>query len=187
MAPEVRLPGVRGVVVKEPNRRGHRSPEPLLLAAALALAGCGRANEPRLFELLPPERTGVTFVNRLPDDTAFNILKYMYFYDGGGVAVGDVNNDGLPDLYFTANVGPNRLYLNKGSYRFEDVTDRAGVADPDAHQSRTGGAGRTLSAVSLCGGLVLLEGRRTLWRGGGKRGDQLRLGGLGVEAAQILL
>ena len=103
----------------------------LLFAAAMALAGCGRAREAQLFELLPPERTGVTFANRLPDDTAFNILSYMYFYDGGGVAVGDVNNDGLPDLYFTSNVGPNRLYLNKGDYRFEDITERAGVADPD--------------------------------------------------------
>lgn len=71
----------------------------------------------------------MTFVNRLPEDTAFNILNYLYFYDGGGVAVGDINNDGLPDLYFTANVGPNRLYLNKGNYQFEDITERAGVAD----------------------------------------------------------
>ena len=104
---------------------------PLLLAAVVTLAGCGRSRETQLFELLSPERTGVTFANRLPDDTAFNILTYMYFYDGGGVAVGDINNDGLPDLYFTSNVGPNRLYLNKGDYRFEDVTERAGVADPD--------------------------------------------------------
>src|SRR5947208_966089 len=103
----------------------------LVLAPVAALVGGGRAREPQLFEPLSPERTGVTFVNRLPDDTAFNILTYMYFYDGGGVAVGDVNNDGLPDLYFTSNVGPNRLYLNKGDYRFEDVTERAGVADPD--------------------------------------------------------
>src|SRR5437764_8114680 len=133
VAPEVRLPGVWGVVVRERNGRGHRSPEPIavLLLAALALAGCSRVREPRLFERLPPERTGVTFANRLPDDTAFNILKYMYYYDGGGVAVGDVNNDGLPDLYFTANRGPNRLYLNKGNYRFEDVTERAGVADAE--------------------------------------------------------
>jgi len=128
---------VRGVSVEEPNRRGHRSAEPMLAApmlflfAALALATCGRAREPQLFELLPPGRTGVTFANRLPDDSAFNILTYMYYYDGGGVAVGDINNDGLPDLYFTSNVGPNRLYLNKGDYRFEDVTDRAGVADSD--------------------------------------------------------
>jgi hypothetical protein len=115
-----------------PSRRDRPSASPaLLLAAALALAGCGRTREPQLFELLSPDRTGITFANRLPDDTAFNILTYMYFYDGGGVAVGDINNDGLPDLYFTSNVGPNRLYLNKGDYRFEDVTDRAGVADPD--------------------------------------------------------
>jgi len=101
------------------------------LLVAVAVAGCGRAREPQLFELLPPGRTGVTFANRLPDDSAFNILTYMYYYDGGGVAVGDINNDGLPDLYFTSNVGPNRLYVNKGDYRFEDVTDRAGVADSD--------------------------------------------------------
>jgi enediyne biosynthesis protein E4 len=100
-----------------------------LLVAALALSACGRPHEPQLFERLSPEHSGVTFANRLPDDTAFNILSYMYYYDGGGVAVGDVNNDGLPDLYFTSNVGPNRLYLNKGNYRFEDVTERAGVAD----------------------------------------------------------
>ncbi len=99
-------------------------------ATVLVLAGCsGGVGRPTLFERLPPERTGVTFVNRLPDDTAFNILNYLYFYDGGGVAVGDINNDGLPDLYFTANVGPNRLYLNKGNYQFEDITERAGVAD----------------------------------------------------------
>ena len=102
-----------------------------MLSLTLALNGCGHDRTPPLFELLPPDRTGVTFVNRLPDDTAVNILSYLYYYDGGGVAVGDINNDGLPDLYFTSNVGPNRLYLNKGNYRFEDVTDRAGVADPD--------------------------------------------------------
>src|SRR6059058_1255172 len=114
-----------------PGMSATASPEPIavLLVAALTVAGCRRAREPQLFERLAPERTGVTFVNRLPDDTAFSILDYMYYYDGGGVAVGDVNNDGLPDLYFTSNLGPNRLYLNKGNYRFEDITERAGVAD----------------------------------------------------------
>ena len=126
-----------GVAVKEPNRRGHRSPEPLavLLVAALTVAGCRRVRAPLLFERLAPERTGVTFVNRLPDDTAFSILDYMYYYDGGGVAVGDVNNDGLPDLYFTSNLGSNRLYLNKGNYRFEDITERAHVAGPAGWKS----------------------------------------------------
>jgi hypothetical protein len=115
---------------------GQHSPRPvktpalLLLAVAslVAAAACRPARkEPALFELLSPTTTGVTFENRLPDDTAFNILNYLYYYDGGGVAAGDVNGDGLPDLYFTSNRGPNRLYLNRGNYRFEDVTDRAGV------------------------------------------------------------
>lgn len=101
----------------------------LLLAATAALTACGRPAAPPLFELLSPDATGVTFTNTLPESADFNIINYLYYYDGGGVAVGDVNNDGLPDLYFTANLGPNHLYLNKGNYRFEDVTARAGVAD----------------------------------------------------------
>src|SRR5438105_3446106 len=104
----------------------------LLAIAVLGVAACHAAprESPPLFESLAPSATGVTFVNRLPeDDSAFNILTYLYYYNGGGVAVGDVNNDGLPDLYFTSSRGSNRLYLNRGNYRFEDVTDHAGVAD----------------------------------------------------------
>ena len=82
-----------------------------------------------MFELLAPRATGVTFVNHIPEDSSFNFLSYLYYYNGGGVAVGDVNNDGLPDLYFTSNIGANHLYLNKGNYQFEDITERAGVAD----------------------------------------------------------
>ena len=99
-----------------------------VVGAALAIAGCRRAAPPP-FELLDSRQTGITFTNTLPADTSFNILNYLYYYNGGGVAVGDVNNDGLPDLYFTSNLGANRLYLNKGGYRFEDITERAGVAD----------------------------------------------------------
>src|ERR1051326_3038415 len=105
-----------------------RSRALLLVALGATLAGCRRAAPP-LFESLTPAATGVEFVNRLPEDSTFNILNYLYYYNGGGVAVGDVNNDGLPDLYFTSNLGANRLYLNRGNYRFEDVTARAGVAD----------------------------------------------------------
>src|SRR5881275_1400066 len=100
-----------------------------VLAVAVLGVACRHTAQPTLFEQLERSRTGVSFVNRLPEDTSFNILNYLYYYNGGGVAVGDVNNDGLPDLYFTSNLGANHLYLNKGNYQFEDVTVRAGVSD----------------------------------------------------------
>jgi hypothetical protein len=101
----------------------------LMLALCVgAFVACRGAQEPPpLFERLSPSSTGVTFANELPEDTTFNILNYLYYYNGGGVAAGDVNGDGLPDLYFTSNRGSNKLYLNKGNYRFEDVTEHAGV------------------------------------------------------------
>ncbi len=97
------------------------------------LTGCERTAPPasQLFELLSPKATGVSFTNRLPESPDFNIINYLDYYNGGGVAVGDVDGDGLQDLYFTANLGPNKLYRNKGNYQFEDITDKAGVADPD--------------------------------------------------------
>src|SRR5688500_8864473 len=107
----------------------HRAPKALI---ALALAACSRAESaPPLFELLRPEETGVTFVNELPEKRELNALNYLYYYNGGGVAAGNIDNDGLADLYFTSNLGPDRLYLNKGNYQFEDITDRAGVRGPD--------------------------------------------------------
>jgi len=82
-----------------------------------------------MLESLPATQTHVDFVNRLPDNPSLGILNYIYYYNGAGVAVGDINGDGLPDLYFTANSkGGNRLYLNKGNFTFEDITTRAGVA-----------------------------------------------------------
>ncbi|CAA9309905.1 MAG: FIG00652713: hypothetical protein, partial [uncultured Gemmatimonadaceae bacterium] len=83
-----------------------------------------------LVDRLAPAATGVAFTNALPESADFNILNYLYYYNGGGVAAGDVDGDGRPDLYLTANVGPSRLYLNRGDYRFEDATERAGVAGP---------------------------------------------------------
>jgi hypothetical protein len=103
----------------------------LMVLLGLAAAACRRANDaPPLFERLAPSATGITFENRLPEDSALNILNFLYYYNGGGVATGDVNGDGLPDLYFTSNLGSDRLYVNRGAYRFEDVTKRAGVAGP---------------------------------------------------------
>ncbi len=81
-----------------------------------------------LFKLLAPAQTGVDFANLVKEDTTFNILNYLYFYNGGGVSIGDINNDGLPDIYLTANRLPNKLYLNKGNLKFEDITEKAGVA-----------------------------------------------------------
>nr|MCU0393344.1 CRTAC1 family protein [Thermoflexibacter sp.] len=84
--------------------------------------------EAPLFKLLPASQTGIDFANIVKEDTTFNILNYLYFYNGGGVSVGDINNDGLPDIYFTANRLPNKLFLNKGNLKFEDITEKAGVA-----------------------------------------------------------
>ena len=112
-------------------RSGAHSFHRCLTSIAIAmLVGCAEKPGPTLFELLPPETTGVSFANTLPDDSTFGFLDYLYYYNGGGVAVGDVDGDGLPDLYFSSNLGRNTLYHNKGSYKFEDVTDRAGVAGP---------------------------------------------------------
>lgn len=80
------------------------------------------AQADRLFTLLPSAQTGIGFRNKLVETPDLNIITYEYFYNGGGVAAGDFNNDGLIDLYFTANVLPNKLYLNKGNFQFQDIT-----------------------------------------------------------------
>lgn len=83
--------------------------------------------EPPLFTLLQPEQTNVTFANNISESDSLNVLTFTYIYNGGGVAVGDVNNDGLPDLYFSGNMVSSKLYLNQGNFKFEDITDAAGV------------------------------------------------------------
>jgi len=84
-------------------------------------------NKTTLFTDMPSSQTHVEFSNDIKEDENYNILTYEYLYNGGGVAVGDINGDGLPDIYFTGNMVSNKLYLNKGGFQFEDITDKAGV------------------------------------------------------------
>lgn len=90
------------------------------------LAGC-KENE-TLFTLMDSGKTGIDFNNFIDEDAENNVLQYGYFYNGGGVAAADFNNDGLVDLYFTGNMVANKLYLNKGDFEFEDVSEKSGAA-----------------------------------------------------------
>jgi hypothetical protein len=80
-----------------------------------------------LFKSLPSSHTGINFVNQVENTERMNIFSYRNFYNGGGVALGDVNNDGLTDVFLTANMGDNKLYLNRGNMQFEDIAEKAGV------------------------------------------------------------
>ena len=84
-------------------------------------------NKNGLFTKLEPSQTGIDFVNDVKNGEEMNIFKYRNFYNGGGVSIGDINNDGLSDVYFTSNQGKNKLYLNKGNFKFEDISKKAGV------------------------------------------------------------
>src|SRR5437773_1322653 len=105
------------------------------MAAVCLLAGCSgaarSANAPpadgRLFTLLPSSYTGVRFENRLTDTRDLNVFTYRNYYNGGGVALGDLTGDGLPEIVLTSNQGGTRLYLNEGKFRFRDVTEAAGL------------------------------------------------------------
>lgn len=88
--------------------------------------------EPALFKSLSIEESGIDFKNELVYDAKFNIYTYRNFYNGGGVAIGDIDNDGLDDLYFTGNRQPNKLYKNLGGLKFEDITEQAKVAGEKA-------------------------------------------------------
>ncbi|MFM7671980.1 MAG: VCBS repeat-containing protein [Bacteroidota bacterium] len=97
----------------------------LLLSSIIWLQACQQST--KQFRTVDPEKSGITFRNDILENEEFNVLQYEYLYNGGGVGIGNFNNDSLADVYFTGNRVPNKLYLNKGDLKFEDVTTQAGV------------------------------------------------------------
>ncbi len=98
----------------------------LLLIPLLFLVSCSQENN-TLFRLVSPEDSGLDFVNTVEEKDSINILTVQYMYHGGAVAIGDLNNDNLPDIFFSGNMVSNRLYINRGELKFEDVTSAAGL------------------------------------------------------------
>lgn len=106
----------------------------ILVILTISLSSCSKENNgsaektTALFNSISPEISGLRFSNTLHPKKDLNIIEYLYYYNGGGVALGDINNDGLDDIYFTANQSPDKLYLNLGNLKFKDITLSAGIA-----------------------------------------------------------
>ena len=95
---------------------------PIFFAVAIVFSSCKKKT---LFEQIPSSESGITFNNKVTETDSINPIVLLNIYNGGGVGIGDFNNDGLQDIYFIGNLVSNRLYLNKGNLKFEDVTDRS--------------------------------------------------------------
>ena len=111
------------------NVRGFVSQQ-MVLFVVVCLSGCrlnNVGNADKLFTLLPSSATGINFANDVQYTEELNAYTFRNFYNGGGVGIGDINNDGLPDIFFCGNLKSNKLYLNKGNFKFEDITDKAGL------------------------------------------------------------
>lgn len=107
----------------------------LCIVALLLAQGLCTAAQNKLFTLLPPNETGVDFINLVNDTKELNVISYEYYYNGSGVAIGDINNDGLPDLFFTSNVYENKLYLSQGNLKFKDISATAGIGGAGAYHT----------------------------------------------------
>ena len=99
----------------------------IIAACSTSPEGSENENEEKLFIRLSAEETGIEFINALEERGDLDVFRYRNFYNGGGVGIGDINNDGLADVYLTSNMGDNKLYLNKGNWKFEDITSHARV------------------------------------------------------------
>ena len=145
-----------------------------MLPAIMLLTACN--NNQALLTALPSSQTNIHFVNTPVEGDSLNILDYLYYYNGGGVAVGDINNDGLPDIFFTSNgKGHNKLYLNKGGFVFEDITAKAGVqgnADWSTGVTMADVNGDGLLDIYVCAvsGKLGLKGHNELYINNGKLG-----------------
>src|SRR5690348_563691 len=97
----------------------------IVVAVLFCVSACG--SKESLFEKIGSSHSGITFNNQIIENDSINPLSVVNVYNGGGVGVGDFNNDGLQDIYFTGNMVPGKLYLNQGDFEFDDVTEKAGV------------------------------------------------------------
>lgn len=140
---------------------------PICFLIISAACSSGPNSDP-LFELLTAEETGVDFQNTLTETPQLNIFSYLYFYNGGGVAAGDLNGDDLPDLYFTSNLESNKLYLNQGNFSFQDITEVTGVGGQKGWttgvtMADVNGDGRLDIYVSQLGDYQNIRGKNQLY------------------------
>jgi len=166
---------------------------PVALLALVLLSSCGPGRDGSSlrwrFAPISARHSGIYFQNNIRESESFNVLQYGYLYNGGGVAIGDIDNDGLADIYFSSNMGTNRLYRNLGDLRFEDITEAAGVGAGDAWNT-----GVTMADVNQDGYLDIYvcrsadayaEKRRNLLfmnRGDGTFAEEAQACGLADEA-----
>lgn len=133
-----------------------------LVAAVILIGACRDRTRGAVFRLLGSDQTGITFANSIATTDSFNVQTDVYIYNGAGVAIGDIDNDGLPDIFFSGNMVSSRLYLNKGGMHFEDITARAGVS---TNRWATGASMVDVNGDGLLDIYVSVSGPGESWRG----------------------